>query len=254
MIVLLSPAKTLDFDAHKLEKHSIPRLLEDSGKLIKTLKKKSAADIQELMGVSEKISTLNVERYKSYQTPFTLENAKQAILAFKGDVYLGLEAEAFNGHELNFAQKHLRILSGLYGVLRPLDLMQPYRLEMGTSLKTGRRKNLYAFWDKKVTELINQDLSESKSKVVLNLASKEYFQVIKPDLLDAEVLNIHFKENRNGKYKVISFNAKKARGRMAHLLVKERITKPALLKTLVVNDYVYNEKLSEGNDWVFTID
>ena len=254
MIVLLSPAKTLDFSAHKLKKHSIPRLLDDSEKLVKTLKKKSAADIQELMGVSEKISTLNVGRYKSYQTPFTLDNAKQSALAFKGDVYTGLEAETFNGHELNFAQKHIRILSGLYGVLKPLDLMQAYRLEMGTKLKTGRHKNLYTFWDKRVTELVNQDLAESKSKLILNLASKEYFHVMKPELLNAEVLNIHFKENRNGKYKVISFSAKKARGRMAHLLVKEKITKPELLKNLVINDYVYNEKLSKGNDWVFTIE
>lgn len=254
MIVLLSPAKTLDLSPSKHEKFSTPRLLEDSNKLVKTLKRKSVAGIQELMGVSEKISKLNVERYKSYQTPFSLENAKQAALAFKGDVYTGLEAETFNGHEMNFAQKHIRILSGLYGVLKPLDLMQAYRLEMGTSLKTGRKKNLYEFWDKRITEILNEDITESKSKLVLNLASKEYFHSVKKDLLAVDVLNIHFRENRNGKYKVISFNAKKARGRMAHLIVKERITKAEGLKQLVVNDYVYNESLSAENDWVFTID
>lgn len=254
MIVLLSPAKTLDFSPQGLKKHTQPRLLEASEQLVGTLRKKSVADLQKLMSVSEKISRLNVDRYQSYETPFTLNNAKQAALAFKGDVYTGLEADTFNGHELNFAQKHLRILSGLYGLLKPLDLMQPYRLEMGTKLRQGRHKNLYSFWDARITELINKDLQEGKGKTILNLASKEYFQAVKPELLDGQLLTIHFKENRNGTYKVISFNAKKARGRMAHLIVKERITKPKALKELVINDYIYNEELSDKENWVYTID
>jgi len=167
---------------------------------------------------------------------------------------MGLEANTFNKNDLKFADKHLRILSGLYGLLRPLDLMQPYRLEMGTSLKVGRKKNLYEFWGSQITELINYDLAESKSKLVLNLASKEYFKSVKVHELQKPVLNIHFQENRGGKYKVIAFNAKKARGRMAHLVIKERIKNPEDLKTLDVNGYVYNEAQSSEGNWAFTID
>jgi len=253
MIAVLSPAKTLDFNPSGYKEFSIPRALESSEVLVGTLKKKSAGALQKLMGVSEKIAVLNRDRYQQFAPPFNLENAKQAGLAFKGDVYVGLEADSFTKAQLKWADKHIRILSGLYGVLRPLDLIQPYRLEMGTPLKNGRKKNLYEFWGSEITKMINEDLATSKSKYILNLASVEYFKSIKKDELDAPILNVHFRENRNGTYKVISFSAKKARGRMAHLMVKEKIKNPQKLKELVVNDYVYNDAMSTDVDYVFTI-
>jgi len=254
MITLLSPAKTLDLDPVETEVHSLPRLMEDTETLVAVLKKKSARQLKNLMKVSDNIAALNVERFQSFATPFTPDNAKPAALAFKGDVYLGLEAETFSSEDMEFAQSHVRILSGLYGVLKPLDLMQAYRLEMGTPLKKGRKKNLYEFWDRRITDLINEDLNESGGDTIINLASKEYFHAIKPALLQGRLINIHFRENRNGQYKVISFNAKKARGRMAHLIVKEKVTLAEDLKELVANDYCYNESMSTETDWIFTID
>ncbi|MCR9289903.1 peroxide stress protein YaaA [Saprospiraceae bacterium] len=253
MIILISPAKTLNFDPTDLKMHTTPRMLADSEKLVKVMKKKSAKKIKELMSVSDNIAELNVERYQNYHTPFTLENAKQSILAFKGDVYTGLQAENFSEKEMAFAQKHLRILSGLYGLLKPLDLMQPYRLEMGTRLKNGRKKNLYEFWDKKITNLINEDLAELGSNIILNLASKEYFHSVKPDLLDGELYSANFKENRNGVYKVISFTAKKARGAMSRQIIQNNITDIEELKGLEVEGYVYNEEMSSEYDLMFTM-
>ncbi len=252
MILLISPAKTLDFSETELTSHSTPRLLAESDKLVAVLKKKSARSLKKLMSVSDAIAELNVERYQNYETPFTLENAKQAVLAFKGDVYTGLQAETFDEADFEFAQKHLRILSGLYGVLTPLDLMQPYRLEMGTRLRNGRKKNLYEFWDKKITELINDDLAASGNNLVLNLASKEYFHAMKPDLLEGKLIHVHFKELRNGAYKVIGFNAKKARGTMARLIIKNRINKAESIKSLDVDDYRFNASLSDEQNMVFT--
>ena len=179
MIILLSPAKTLDFSPSEVKEFTTPRLLDKSQTLVNLLKKKSANSLKKLMGVSDNIAQLNVERFQNYARPFTLDNAKQSVLAFKGDVYTGLEAEGFGEEDLAFAQKHLRILSGLYGLLQPMDLMQPYRLEMGTKLKVSRKKNLYEFWDKKITQLINEDLAKSGTDVVINLASKEYFHAVK---------------------------------------------------------------------------
>lgn len=251
MIIVLSPAKTLDFSPIETSLVSQPRFLEESNKLVKVLKKKSSTDIQKLMSVSEKIANLNVERYKTFKTPFTQENAKPSMFAFQGDVYTGLEAGLFSKKEIDFAQKHIRILSGLYGVLKPMDLMQPYRLEMGTKLKNGKYKNLYEFWDNRITEVINQDLETSGSEILLNLASNEYFHSIKKENLKGQIINVAFKENRNGALKIISFNAKKARGRMSHLIVKEGITKVTDLKSLVVNDYIFNSELSNESDLVF---
>ncbi len=255
MLTVISPAKTLDYETPPVtEAFSQPAHLTQSRKLIRRLRELGSDDIARLMNVSDNLAELNRKRYRQWKTPFKPDNARQALFAFKGDVYLGLDAYSLKQPDIDFAQQHLRILSGLYGLLRPLDLMQPYRLEMGTRIKVGRKKNLYDFWDNRITDLVNEDLASSKSKIILNLASKEYFHAIKPKLLNGELLHIHFKENRNGKYKVISFTAKKARGRMAHLIVKERITKPEDLKELVVNDYIYNEKLSDETNWVFTID
>ena len=248
MIVLLSPAKSLDFSSFDYDYFTQPRLLEKSEELVTNLKRKSSKKLQELMGVSKNIADLNVERFNSFSFPFNSDNAKPAMYAFNGDVYTGLKASEFIKEEIDFAQKHIRILSGLYGLLKPLDLIQPYRLEMGTSLKHKRKKNLYEFWDRIITETINEDLQASGSQTVVNLASNEYFHSIKPALLKGDILNIDFKENRNGELKIISFNAKKARGGMAHLIVKERIEENEKLRELVVDGYVFNrENSSEWN-------
>ena len=254
MIVLLSPAKSLNLEPTNIKKHSFPRSMDQSVVLVNKLQKRSAKGLKKLMGVSDNIAELNVTRYKNFTVPFSPENAKPAILTFDGDVYLGLEANTFNSKELDFAQKHIRILSGLYGLLRPLDLMQPYRLEMGTTLKVGKANNLYEFWGEQITEKINDDLAESKSEVLLNLASIEYFHSVKPNKIQTRIVNVRFKEKRNGEYKVISFNAKKARGRMAHLIVKNKIESPEELLKLDVNGYKYNKKLSKVDDLLFTLE
>lgn len=251
MIVLLSPAKTLDEQAASMPEATLPRLRDQSAKLVGTLRGKSVRQLQKLMGISEKLATLNVERYQSYTDSFTEENAKPAALMFKGDVYMGLEADTFSESEMRFAQQHLRILSGLYGVLRPLDLIQPYRLEMGTKLRLGRRKNLYEFWNTTITELLNEDLANSGNNEVVNLASQEYFHAVKKDQLQGDLIHIHFKENRNGTLKVISFNAKKARGRMAQLIVKEGITQATDLQALTVDGYAYQAEGSTAQEWLF---
>ena len=251
---MLSPAKSLDFSPMETPKFTQPRLLEQTETLIGVMRKKSRADIQELMSVSEKIADLNYRRYKEFELPFSPENAKPSMYAFNGDVYVGLDAQSFKGGEIDFAQQHLRLLSGLYGVLKPLDLIQPYRLEMGTKLKYRRKKNLYQFWDETITEVLNDDLAETGSDVVLNLASQEYFNAVKPEKLNGKVIDVDFRENRNGTLKVISFNAKKARGRMAHLIVKEGITDPENLKELVVNDYVFRPERSIDDVFTFVKD
>lgn len=208
----------------------MPRMLADSKSLISNLKQKSPKDIQNLMKVSENIANLNVERYHNFSTPFNLNNAKQAALAFQGDVYKGMEADTFSEEDLAFAQNHLRILSGLYGLLKPLDLIQPYRLEMGTRLENEHGKNLYEFWDKKITEVLNDDLEKQGDNIVINLASKEYFKSIKQNTLSADLYNIEFKEEKNGTFKIIAFYAKKARGMMANYIIKNKLSKPEELK------------------------
>jgi len=251
MIILLSPAKTLDTTPSSVKKHTKPRLLPQSEALVGVLKKKSVKDVQELMKVSEKIAQLNVERFDSFATPFKLSNAKQAALMFKGDVYQGLQADTFDEKDMEFAQQHVRILSGLYGLLRPLDLMQPYRLEMGTKLKNGTFKNLYEFWDTDITTVINKDLKKSGTDIILNLASKEYFKSVQPKKLKGQVVTVHFKEKRGDAYKVIAFNAKKARGAMTHQIVKYKITETEGLKDLAINGYLYNEGMSTNEELVF---
>ena len=252
MIVLLSPAKSLNLEPSKLKKHSTPRHLEASNVLVDQLKGKSANSLKKLMSVSDKIAELNVSRFNNFETPFTLQNSKQAVLTFDGDVYTGLDARTFDTKDHNFAQKHIRILSGLYGVLKPLDLMQAYRLEMGTKLKVNKKKNLYDFWDEKITQTINEDLAKSNSSILLNLASKEYFNAVKPKLINGNVIHVHFKELRNGQYKVISFSAKKARGRMANLIVKNQIKDLKSLYKLNVDGYKYKKNLSDETNLFFT--
>jgi len=250
MLILLSPAKTLDMTPVATEATQ-PRLLKDVSVLAKVMKKQSRADLQDLMHISEKLADLNYQRFKDFKLPLTSNNAKPAGLAFRGDVYIDLEAATFTTKEWALANEQIRILSGLYGVLRPSDLMQAYRLEMGIRIANKRGKNLYEFWGDRITKVLNEDLAHSKNDLVLNLASQEYFKSVKTDKLNARLLTAHFKEAKDGKYRVVAFNAKRARGRMANLITKEGITTAEPLKELVVNDYIYNKDLSTENDWVW---
>lgn len=252
MIVVLSPAKSLDFESKPLtKKHTIPVYLEDSQELIDKLAKMSKPKVAQLMGISEKLSELNVQRYRDWRTPFTLENAKQALLAFQGDVYQGFDCEQWKAADFTFAQKHIRILSGLHGVLRPLDLIQPYRLEMGTKLKTARGKDLYAFWGSKITDAIHLAIKSSRSKVLVNLASNEYYRSLNPEHITAAIVEPVFKDEKNGQYKVISFFAKKARGLMANYIVRNRVTAPEALKDFEVDGYRFDSKSSDERTFTF---
>lgn len=254
MLIVVSPAKSLDFDAPaKTKKFTTPSFLDDSQKLVKDLRKLSPDDISALMGVSVKLGALNHERFANWHTPFDLDNAKQALFAFKGDVYIGLDAQQFSAADLTFAQKHLRILSGLYGVLRPLDLMQPYRLEMGRKFASGKAKSLYEFWGERLTQFLNDELAahRGKSKALVNLASNEYFNSLKPQLLDADVITPVFKDFSGGKYKIVSFYAKKARGEMAAYIIKNRLKDPAALLDYDVSGYAYSPADSKPNQPVF---
>lgn len=255
MLIVISPAKTLDYEsAPRTDKHSMPDFIGDSADLIEQLRKLSPPDIEQLMGISPKLADLNFGRYLNWSKRVSQKNAKQAILAFKGDVYTGLQAEKLSEVDLAYAQEHLRILSGLYGVLKPLDLMQPYRLEMGTKLDTGRGKNLYEFWGDKPAESLNKQLSALGSETLVNLASNEYFKSIKQDKLNAEVVTPVFKHYKNGKYKVISFFAKKARGLMSAWIIQNRIENKTDLKKFNVDGYTFNAAASEGNELVFLRD
>ncbi len=251
MITLISPAKTLDFTEEKIIETSQPRLVDDSYKLIDVLKKKSSKKLQAMMSVSKNIADLNVSRFNEFEKEFTTKNSKAAILAFKGDVYLGLEASTFSDDEMVFAQEHLRILSGLYGLLRPLDLMQAYRLEMGTSLKTTRGKNLYAFWKNRITDLLNEDLQNHKDKTIINLASQEYFKAINQKKLAGKLININFKEEKDGELKFISFNAKKARGFMSKYIIINSIDNADDLRGFNTENYYFSEENSTPTDWLF---
>lgn len=253
MLIVVSPAKTLDYESPVNTKDfTQPDFLKDSRNLVKELRELDPEDIAKLMKVSPKIAEENFYRYLGFKTPFTEKNARQALFAFKGDVYTGIEVESYKAADLKFAQKHLRILSGLYGILRPLDLMQPYRLEMGTKFENARGKNLYEFWGDKVTEGLNQAMGEQQGKQLINLASNEYFKAVKPRLLDGEIWTPVFKDYKNGSYKVISFFAKKARGRMASYILKNRLKKVEDLESFDVDGYSFNEAMSQGNELVFT--
>ena len=219
MIILLSPAKSLDYTETKVKESTLPVFQDEVQEILSVLKKKSTSGLKKLMKVSDKLAKENHQRYQDFSDTYTTENSKQAILAFKGDVYLGMNAETMKKSDMNFAQKHVRILSGLYGILKPLDLMQPYRLEMGTKIPVKKTKNLYGYWDTKITEHIN----EEKPKFIVNLASKEYYKSIKEDQLNCKVVNINFKEFHNGELKFLSYNAKKARGMLTRYIVDNRI-------------------------------
>jgi len=255
MLTVLSPAKTLDFDTPPgTRKNTKPQLLDRSAELVEDMQSLSPDDIRALMGVSEKIADLNHQRFMNWHLPFNLDNAKQSILAFKGDVYTGLEADTLDATQLGFAQQHLRILSGLYGVLRPLDLMQPYRLEMGVKFSNRGGKNLYEFWGEEITGSLNAQLKKIKSEVLINLASNEYFKSVKPGALNAEVITPVFKDLKSGKYKIISFYAKKARGQMARYIIENGLEDPAGLKKYKTAGYRYNAGESTARELVFTRD
>lgn len=252
MLLLISPAKTLDFGESDFDHYSQPRMLDRSQELVNLLKGKSEEELMDLMSISEDLAELNHDRYQSFRTPFTPDNAKPSLLAFRGDVYTGMGADDFTAQEMEFAQQQLRILSGLYGLLRPLDLMQAYRLEMGTRLQNEHGKNLYEFWGEEITRLINEDLREDDSNAVVNLASKEYFSAVKPAALEGKLYKVDFKERRKGKYKVIAFYAKKARGMMCRYAIKNGFTEPEQLKGFDMDGYAFNEELSSEQEYVFT--
>ncbi len=253
MLSVISPAKTLDLESPlPTAQASQPELLDDATRLIAELRKFSPMDIAEFMDVSMKIAELNFERFQQWSLPFTPENARPAVFAFKGDVYDGLDAYTLNKTQIKFLQAHLRILSGLYGILRPLDLLQPYRLEMGRKLATEHAKHLYEFWGDTLTQILNRELEAQNSEVLINLASNEYFKAIKKRLLHADIITPVFKDWKNGQYKIISFFAKKARGMMVRYIAINRIDRPEGLKDFDLGGYHFDPTLSESNQWVFT--
>ncbi|MBY4679035.1 peroxide stress protein YaaA [Marinobacterium arenosum] len=255
MLTVISPAKNLDYDTPATTMAaSQPEFLEHSQELIEQLRQLSVQDVAELMKLSDKLASLNVARYESWSLPFSADNAKQAVLAFNGDVYSGLDAGSLSEDDLTFAQQHLRILSGLYGLLRPLDLMQPYRLEMGTKFANRRGKDLYQFWGNLLTDRLNQLLADQPQPVLVNLASNEYFKSVKAKSLNGRIITPTFKDLKNGQYKIISFYAKKARGLMSRYIIQNRIDDPEQLKNFDLAGYRFAESMSEGDSWTFVRD
>ena len=255
MLLLLSPAKKLDYDTPlAVEEHTQPLFVEQAQELITVLKTKSNEDIASLMSLSQALSDLNVQRYAEWVPQFDLNNSRQAILAFNGDVYEGLEATTLNKKQLEWAQAHVAILSGLYGVLRPLDLMQAYRLEMGTRLQNPRGKNLYEFWGSQIADYLNQRMSEKKDKVIINLASDEYFKSVDLKTLQARVVQCVFQDFKNGAYKIISFNAKRARGLMTRFAIETQAKKPEDLQAFNLEQWQYAPEVSREDKLVFRRD
>ena len=253
MLIALSPAKSLDFETPaSTSKFTMPEFLNESQELIDQLKDFTPDQLASLMKISDKLASLNVARFGSWTLPFTTENAKQAALCFTGDVYRGLDATTLDQSGLDYAQTKVRMLSGLYGILKPLDLMQPYRLEMGSRLKNKNGKDLYAFWGDKLNDKISAELSKDEYPTLINLASKEYFTSLKLPTLQYRVITPIFKDWKNGQYKHINFYAKKARGLMTRFAIDNQIEDPELLKDFDYEGYQFDEKLSAENDWIFT--
>jgi len=250
MLMLVSPAKTLDYETPvPIEDATTPEFLDQSQLLIDELKQLTPKDVATLMKLSDKLADLNVSRFQHWSLPFDQDNARQAIYAFKGDVYTGLDAYSLKKPEMNFAQKHLRILSGLYGLLKPQDLIQPYRLEMGTKFKNQRGSNLYEFWGNKITDKINAE--PAAKDIILNLASNEYFKAVNKKALKGKIVTPIFKDEKNGQFKIISFYAKKARGLMAAYVIKNKIKNVDDIKAFDVDGYYYSPEQSNDKDWVF---
>lgn len=253
MLFVISPAKKLDYteETRFTEQHSQPRMLDQAEVLVNSLSKYSAKKIGTLMHLSEQLSQLNYERYQTFTPPFTPENAKQAMLSFAGDVYQSLETEVYEQEHYDYAQRNVRILSGLYGFLKPLDLIQPYRLEMGTKLKTRRGKDLYAFWGDRIRKILEADLAETGDDVLINLASNEYFKSVQAKELSGRVITPQFKDEKDGQLKMISFFAKQARGAMVDFAIKEQVNDVEQLKDFQGMGYKYREDLSKENEWLF---
>ncbi|WP_459207897.1 peroxide stress protein YaaA [Pseudomonas sp. MLB6B] len=255
MLTVISPAKTLDYDTPPvIERFTLPQHLEHTELLIAQLRELTPAQIAALMHLSDKLAGLNAARFGSWSAEFSPANAKQALLAFKGDVYTGLDAESLGEDDFSYAQDHLRMLSGLYGLLRPLDLMQPYRLEMGTKLANPRGKDLYAFWDTRISQWLNQALADQGDDLLLNLASNEYFGAVKRSALKARVIDVDFKDLKNGQHKIISFYAKKARGMMSRFVIQQRIEDPQQLQGFDEQGYYYSAEQSKPDHLVFLRD
>ena len=255
MLTIISPAKTLDFESPaQISKSTKPTYLKDSAQLIEILRGYSPDDLVNLMGISHKLGELNHQRFHEWKTPFNKSNAKQAVYAFQGDVYTGLEADSFDSDDAEFAQQHLRILSGLYGLLKPLDLIQPYRLEMGTKLENSKGKNLYEFWGDRLSKDVNKQLKALPSETLINLASNEYSRVLPKGSLDASIITPVFKDLKNGQYKIISFFAKKARGSMSAYIIKNKITEPEKLKKFKSAGYRFDKKSSTATEWIYLRD
>ena len=248
MLAIISPSKTQDFSSCHVKTFSKSRQLPQTQELVRLLKDKTESQISKLMMLSDKLSKLNFDRFQAFKTPFSLDNAKQALLAFKGDVYNGIDAPSLSLEDLNFAQNNVRMISGLYGVLRPLDLIQPYRLEMGTKLSNKNGSNLYDYWGNKISKVLNDD----EQDLIINLASNEYFKSIDIKILKAQMLDIVFKEKKNNTYKVIGIYAKRARGLMVNYIIRNRITEPKALKNFSDEGYQYDDMLSSDSSWVFT--
>ena len=252
MLIVISPAKTLDFDSpNSINNYSRPDFIAQSQSLIDILAAYSDVKLAQLMKLSDKLAGLNLARYQSWATPFTLDNAKQAILAFKGDVYTGLDAASLDADGLDYAQHHLRILSGLYGILRPLDLMQAYRLEMGTKLRTEKGKDLYAFWGERLRQSLEAEPALMDG-VLINLASNEYAKAIQLKQFRGRIITPVFKDWKNGQYKIISFYAKKARGLMSRYVIDHRLDAPDGIKDFNSDGYQFSAEMSSENDWMFT--
>ncbi|QDQ83466.1 peroxide stress protein YaaA [Paraburkholderia megapolitana] len=254
MIIVLSPAKSLDYETPPhVKKHTLPDFIDDAAELIGGLRRLSPQQIATLMDISDPLARLNYQRYADWSPVFDTRNAKQAVLAFNGDVYEGFDARSLSAADLDYAQKHVRVLSGLYGLLRPLDLLQPYRLEMGTRLANARGKDLYAFWGARITEALNAQLKKNTraAQVLVNCASGEYFKSVKPKLLDAPVITPVFEDWKGGRYKVISFHAKRARGLMARYAVEQRLDAPEQLKNFSSEGYAFDADASNDATYVF---
>lgn len=255
MLMVISPAKTLDYETPPVtEKNTQPQFVQEAAELIEVMRQFSPAQLAELMKISDKLAGLNVARFADWTPSFTPDNSKQALLAFKGDVYTGLDADTLSAADLDYAQVHLRMLSGLYGLLRPLDLMQPYRLEMGTKVANPRGHNLYEYWGDSLTEALNRYMEQQGQGTLLNLASNEYFKAVKPAKLKANLVNVDFKDQKNGQYKIISFYAKKARGLMARYVIQNRIRSVAELRNFDLEGYYFNEEQSSPNHLIFLRD
>ena len=252
MLVVISPAKSLDLESPvKTRKFSQPEFMADSAKLVKDLKKLNPEQLSSLMHMSSKLGALNYKRFANWHTPFDNNNARPAIFTFVGDVYLGFKANELSTTDLNYAQKHLRILSGLYGVLKPLDLMQAYRLEMGTRFANARGKDLYSFWGQKITHSLNEDLSNESKRLLINLASNEYFNAIAVDKLDGKIITPVFKDFSSGKYRFLSFFAKQARGMMAAYIIRNRVNSVEKLKQFNSDGYKFCSEESNDTKLVF---